>query len=94
MRKGETLLEALERDAANQELFARHKTKDAISAQLVQISKENLDIVDELVDEIRDLYSQGREKEATHLLAISKKILYNNAKYQIVAEHLLADRES
>lgn len=93
MATGKTLQEILAelspKDGPNVEAVT--KKKGNVGMQLVEVSKDNLSTVDELVDEIRTMYDKGQTREANRLMAIAKKLLYNNAKYQVVVGRVLSD---
>jgi nucleosome binding factor SPN SPT16 subunit len=65
--------------------------KDTRRERLIAVSAKNIDIVNQLISEIRRLSDNGQEKDANKLADITEQLLDNNANLQTVVGEVLSD---
>lgn len=58
------------------------RKKPSVRNELIDVSKTNLAIVNDLMSRAKSLKSRKQYKEASHMLAVAQKILDNNKRLQ------------
>lgn len=62
-------------------------------SEFVKISRTNIEVVDELVKEARRLSESDQVEEASKLIAITKKVLNNNKRFQNMVGEVLSSAD-